>query len=112
MTETVTFLSDPEPAADLRAWLRDALPQPVRVTAVPVPAGPGDMGWAEVVQVIADVDLLGAVGTAVGMWLGSRIRRTRVRIQYRGREIEVEGNRMDDPEALIRRIKDMLDAEE
>ncbi|MFE9633569.1 hypothetical protein [Streptomyces sp. NPDC006463] len=103
--------SDPT-GADIRSladWLaRDADVREAKatVTVLESEQRPDEMGpLADAVQVLLEPDgVLVAVVTAVGVWLESRGRRTRIRVRQGDTEVEIDSADVDDPEAVAESI--------
>jgi hypothetical protein len=48
--------------------------------------------------------VMAAAATTVGMWLGTRSRRTRIRVRNGDKEIEIDGGHVRDPIAIAEQI--------
>ncbi|AGZ40359.1 hypothetical protein AFR_10350 [Actinoplanes friuliensis DSM 7358] len=105
----VTLQVEEQSHQDLSDWLRkEPLLSSARFGTTGAPPRPGEMGWpADALQIVANADLLTAVATTLGVWLGTRVRRTKIKITHKGRTIEVESGK--NAEAITREILDRLD---
>lgn len=107
MALTVTVADDPDALASLLDWLRrEPGLRGVRITRLdPVPA-PGQMGaLADTVALAGQAaPLVAAVATPLGVWLGTRVRRTRVRVKDGDREVEIDTGALKDPVAIAQEI--------
>jgi putative ubiquitin-RnfH superfamily antitoxin RatB of RatAB toxin-antitoxin module len=60
------------------------------------------------VLVSENTELLGALATTVGVWLGTGVRRTRIRVKDGDREVEIDSTTLKDPHEVVRRIVGQL----
>ncbi|MFC3742131.1 effector-associated constant component EACC1 [Paractinoplanes deccanensis] len=108
----ITVSSDDHGAVlALQDWLRrEQFPPGIVVHPCSEEPGPDDMGaWSDGLKIVFEnPGLLTAVATAVGAWVGSRARVTRVKVRDGDREIEIDSRRIKDPEQVARRIQEGL----
>jgi hypothetical protein len=112
MQVTLTVDDDAEVARSLVDWLRrEPDLRGIGISQVALAPTTGKMGaGGAVVQIVSDnSEFLTAIATTVGVWLGSRIRRTQVRVRVGEREVEIESNRRDDPTKIAMAILKALD---
>ncbi|GAA1876521.1 effector-associated constant component EACC1 [Asanoa iriomotensis] len=100
-------VEDPDAFSPLYDWLlRDEMLRGTVVRPAPVSPADQEMGVvADTVEIVAaHGELLTAVATTVGVWLGTRVRRTRIRIKEGDREVEIDTGTLKDPHEIALRI--------
>jgi len=91
--DTLTITADPEEVRDLLAWIRrDPELRSARAELVRPRQTGGQMGGLAdtIVAVVTNEAVLSAATTTIGLWLGSRFRRTRIRLKRGDIEVEIE----------------------
>jgi hypothetical protein len=116
MALTVEIIGDADSLRGLERDLRGDIDlRGTRLIRTAAPPEPGEMGFApEALQFITDNnELLAAMAGAVAGWLGRQRQPSRIRVKLGANEIEIESDRVKDPEAvaadLIRRLQDRND---
>jgi hypothetical protein len=111
MMLSVTSTGESEDLRSLEDWLRrDPDLRGTRITPVAPPVVPGQMGvLADTLQLVSDNgELMTAVATTIGVWLGTRSRRTKIKVTDGERSVEIDAANLKDPEQVTRRILDEL----
>lgn len=95
MTVTLAInTDDPEAARQLLAWLRreSDLRGAAELTLLPPPPAMGELGGTvdTVLAVLSDPAALSALTTTLGVWLGQRVRRTRIHVSDGKHAVEIE----------------------
>ena len=111
MKLSVTSTGEAEDLRSLADWLRrDPDLRGTRITPVTPPPRPGHMGGpTDTLQLVADNgELMTAVATTIGVWLGTRSRRTKIKVTDGERSVEIDAAKLSDPEQVTRRILDQL----
>lgn len=114
MQLTIDVPADEDANDSLRRWLGDE-PLLTGFQVTPVdrgrPAGDGPPAGrqpmsavADALRLVGDADLLTAVATTVGVWLGTRVRRTRITIHRGPNRVEIDTNRFRDASAITEYI--------
>ncbi|WFE97526.1 hypothetical protein [Micromonospora sp. WMMD987] len=113
MPTTITIDSTEPEIFALADWCRrDDTLRTARIAPVSNRAAePGAMGLlSDSLQVVSDHEaLLTAVATTVGVWLGTRHRRTRIRVRHGERSVEIDTGHLKDPEKIASFITRQLD---
>lgn len=111
MTISITTLGDPDVLLALEDWLhREPRLRGIRIIRIePVPEA-GHMGiLADTVELVdAAGPVLSAVAATVGVWLGTQVRRTRIRVKDGVREVEIDTGTLRDPDIIARTILQQL----
>jgi hypothetical protein len=98
--------TEPEVLPELLDWLhREPELRGVAMVTVAGPASPTELGGSAAIQFLHDnPELVTAVATTVGVWLGTRARRTRIKVSDGDRQVTIDTGRLKDPEAIAARI--------
>jgi hypothetical protein len=111
MKLSVTSAGESEDLRSLEDWLRrDPDLRGIRITPATPPPPPGQMGvLTDTLQLVSDNgELMTAVATTIGVWLGTRSKRTRIKVTDGDRSVEIDAGKLEDPEQVTRRILDEL----
>ncbi|ADD40078.1 effector-associated constant component EACC1 [Stackebrandtia nassauensis] len=115
MTTTLAIVTDdPEQARQLLAWLRreSELRGVTDLRLLPPRQTGGHLGEATdtVLAILSNPGAITAVATTIGVWLGQRVGRTRIRVKDGEREVEIETTSRRRAEEYTRTILAELNA--